>query len=174
MNTPITRPDPTEYPAYYGAYIAKVIGDDLLPQLMAGKQDLIAYLSQIPANKHDYKYLPDKWTIKEVLSHLIDAERIFAYRALRIARNDTTPLAGFDENEYVPESNAVNRTMDDLLEEYLAVRDSSIALFRSFSPEMAFRSGIANQQPITVRAIGYIIAGHELHHLQVIRERYLH
>lgn len=173
MQLTITRPEMAEYPAYYETYISKVDGDDLLSLLIEGKEDLIALLSDLPADKHDYRYDLGKWSVKEVLGHLIDAERIFAYRALRFARKDATPLAGFEENDYVPESNAANRTMEDLLEEYGAVRDASITLFASFTPEMTLRSGIANQKPITVRAIGYIIAGHQLHHLGVIAERYL-
>ncbi len=173
MPNPITRPAAGEYPAYYEPYISKVSGNDLLPLLISSKQDFMAFLSAIPADKHNYRYADDKWSVKEVLGHLIDAERIFAYRALRFARKDNTPLAGFEENDYVPESNAANRTMQDMLEEYNVVRDASVALFKSLTGEMVHRTGIANQQPITVRAIGYILVGHQLHHQGILKERYL-
>jgi DinB superfamily len=120
-----------------------------------------------------YRYAADKWSLKEVIQHMIDCERIFAYRALRFARRDTTPLPGFEENDYAPVSGADARSLQDLMAEHDLVRTSSITLFRSFPPEALALTGTANGRQITVRAIGWVIAGHADHHRNVIEERYL-
>ncbi len=125
----IERPQAGEYPVYFEAYVNRVAGSDLLPELEKGKKSLLDFFSSIPADKHNYRYAEGKWTIKEILGHVIDAERIFVYRALRFSRNDFTALPGFDEDAYVPQSNAANRSMEHLLKEYAAVRESQHHIF---------------------------------------------
>jgi uncharacterized damage-inducible protein DinB len=169
----ISRPEQEEYPSYYHTYIGKVDSDDLVASLEKGKDSVIAFMSSVPPAKLDYQYQEGKWTIKEIIIHLMDAERIFTYRALRFSRGDSTNLPGFDENEYVPNSGASERSLQSLLDEYIALRQSTIQFFKNLSSEMTTRTGIANGQEISVRALGYIIPGHEIHHLDVIRERYL-
>lgn len=127
----------------------------------------------MPIEKQNYRYAEGKWTPKDILLHLVDAERIFAYRALRIARNDKTALPGFEENDYVIEAKAEERSMSSLLEEYSEVRKATISLFLNFGEEVLKRLGEASNCSVSVRAIGYIILGHEKHHVDVIFERYL-
>ena len=131
------------------------------------------FLLELPEAKWDYAYGPGKWTLKEVLQHIIDTERVFAYRLLRISRGDKTPLPGFDENEYVNMSNARDRDPDALIDEYINVRRSTISLIDSLPNDVLLKMGTASDHPISVRALVYIIAGHEQHHLSIIRERYL-
>lgn len=169
----IARPIAGEYPEYYHAYISLTAGDDLVDLLHTGREELHAFIESIPADRLDYRYQPGKWSIKEILVHLMDAERIFAYRALRFSRGDRTGLPGFDENEYVPHSGASSRSVADILAEYKALRASTISFIKNLTPEMLTRSGIANGQEISVRALAYIIPGHEIHHLRVIGDRYL-
>ena len=169
----INRPAISEYPEFYATYIQKVNGDDLIRSLQEGEKELIQLLGSIAPSKFSFRYAPGKWSIQEIISHIIDAERVFSYRALRFSRNDATALPGFDENSWVPESNASNRIMQDIISEYSYVRLATISLFKSFTSEMTLRSGLANGKRISVRALGYAIAGHELHHAMVIRERYL-
>ncbi len=169
----IARPAQSEYPVYYHTYISKAEGNDLIALLKKGNEDLQAFISALPTNKGDYRYQPDKWSVKEILIHLMDAERIFAYRALRFSRGDRTGLPGFDENEYVPNCDASSRSIENILTEYQALRASSISFFENLTHDMLIRSGIANGEEISVRALAYIIAGHEVHHLSVIKERYL-
>ena len=173
MPATIHRPTENQFPKYYGTYIDKVANDDLINCLTEGVDLVWAYINTLSEDKLNYRYAAGKWTIKEILIHLMDAERIFAYRALRFARNDKTELAGFEENDYVPQSNATSRTHQSLQEEYKAVRANTHELFKNMTEEMLDRGGKANGQEIAVRALGYIIVGHELHHLQVIKERYL-
>ena len=130
-------------------------------------------MKSIANDKLEYRYDKGKWTIKEVIQHLMDAERIFAYRALRIARQDQTPLPGFEQNDYVQPSQANERSLDDLINEFKAIRASTVALFNSFTDKMLLAKGTASNSPVSVRAIGFIIMGHEIHHCQVIKERYL-
>lgn len=169
----IPRPDENEYPPYYDSYVSSTSGDDLIALLKKGQGDLNAFISALPVQKLDYRYQPEKWSIKQIVIHLMDAERIFAYRALRFSRGDRTNLPGFDEDEYVPNSGATDRTIENILAEYNALRSSSILFFENMTPGMLTRKGIANGQEISVRSLGYIIPGHEIHHLAVIRERYL-
>lgn len=169
----INKPLPEEYPAFYETYVNKITVDDLITALNETRQQTIELVKIIPLEKEKYKYADGKWSIRELFGHMIDAEKIFAYRALRFARNDKTELAGFEEDDYVPESNAENRSLKDLTEEYLLVRDSTIAFFKGITNEMSLRSGKANGKAISVRALGYSIAGHNRHHNLVIRERYL-
>ncbi len=167
------RPTTDEYVPYQEAYISQVEGDDFLSTLKMSLPRTTSFLKDLPADKWEHTYEPGKWTIKEIMLHLIDTERIMAYRALRIARNDRTPLAGFEQDDYVPYSNASERTPDSIMMEYFTLRKSTIDLFKNFSDEVYDRLGTASDKPISVLALGYIIAGHELHHLEVIRDKYL-
>lgn len=169
----IHRPDTAEYPEYYHTYISKTSGDDIVSLLRNGLQEVEALIKDLPADKLDFRYQSGKWTIKEILVHLMDAERIFSYRALRFSRGDKTGLPGFDEDEYVPNSEASERSAESILSEYRALRMSTIAFFENMTLNMLTRSGFANGQEISVRSLAYIIPGHEIHHLAVIRERYL-
>lgn len=163
-----------EFAPFYANYIAKAnnhlsIIDGLIQQSIL----VIEFFNSIPSNKLNFRYSEEKWTIKDVFLHLIDTERIFSYRALRIARNDKTDLPGFEENDYVIEALAGERSISSLIEEYKMVRNSTICLFKSFSSEQMKRLGIASNSSVSVRAIGIIIQGHEKHHLDIIKERYL-
>ncbi|MDI9257033.1 DinB family protein [Flavobacterium sedimenticola] len=163
-----------EYAAYYGAYIDSVTDAyNLVEELEISVHRLVKFVQDIPMDKFDYRYAEGKWTIKDILLHLIDAERIFAYRALRFARKDETPLASFDENAYVVEANANSRSIQDLLSEMLVVRQATLALFKSFSEEQLLRKGIASNNPMSVRALGFTIIGHQNHHQRIFQERYL-
>src|ERR1039457_4845049 len=164
----ITPPEVTEYNSYYGRYVSLVPGGDLTQTLDAQLAQSLPMLGAIGEQKSLYRYAPGKWSIKEVLGHLIDAERIFTYRALRFARRDPTPLPGFDQDPYVAAANFDSRPWNDLIAEFDHVRRSTILFFRSLTPEDLLRSGTASQNSITVRALGYIIAGHELHHLGIL------
>lgn len=165
------RPSPGEYAAYGEEDIARVQGDDAIEALRSCARETVALFSSFPDERKTYA--PGKWTLKEVLGHLIDDERIFAYRALCVARNDTRPLAGFDEKEYVAATSFESRTFASLLREYEIVRASTIAFFESLTGEEWMRRGNANGHDVTVRGLAFHIAGHELHHLAVVRERYL-
>ncbi len=167
------RPDPSEYPAFYAGYIAQVPDGDVVEALIGGAEIAAALLHDVSESQGDRAYAEGKWTLKEVLLHCADAERIFAYRALRIARGDTTPLPGWDENTYAPMSGANAREMGSVMNELESVRDASVTLFEGLPAEAWSRRGEANGKPITVRAIAWITAGHLLHHLEVIQERYL-
>jgi hypothetical protein len=169
----ISKPDASEYPPYYTPYIQQAEDTDLITALKKSEKELIELIHLIPEDLGDYRYEREKWSIKEVLIHLNDAERVFAYRALRFARNDKTELAGFDENAWVPESNAHQRTLKDILKEHAYVRQGTISLFENITDQMALRKGLANGKEISVRALGFIICGHAVHHARVVRERYL-
>jgi uncharacterized damage-inducible protein DinB len=160
-------------PEYYHKYINLVNESDLNQAFQKHQTDLIATLSQIGADKWDYRYAEGKWTIKEVVQHIIDTERIFCYRALCFARKDETSLPGFDENSYATASKASRRTKEDLIDELQSVQKSSAQLFRSFDEEQLNETGIANGKSVYVKAIGYIIVGHVLHHKNILLERYL-
>lgn len=162
-----------EYNPYYQTYIDKA-NDLAIPEgLSANSKDVIAFFESIPKDKLEYRYAEGKWTIKELLHHIIDTERIFAYRALRVARKDKTPLPGFEENEYVQPAKSNDRSIESLLNEYKAVRQATLALFETFTNEMLIEIGTASNSPISARAIGFIITGHENHHCEVVKERYL-
>jgi hypothetical protein len=168
-----TRPDATEHAPYYGKYIALVQEADVLEALERQIADALALLRTIPESKGDHRYGADKWTIKEVLGHLIDAERVFAYRAMRFARKDPTELPGFDETTYVPAGAFGRRTLADLAVEWEMVRRANLAMFRGLETEAWPRRGSANGNPVSVRALAFIIAGHGRHHVAILRERYL-
>jgi hypothetical protein len=163
----------TEYPNFFGTYIQALENVQLIEELEISLHDFIKFVQNIPLDKFDYRYAEGKWTIKDIIQHIIDAERIFNYRALRISRKDLTPLAGFEENSYVENTNANDRSIQDLLAEFSAVRQSSLFLFKSFTPEQLQRIGIVSMGEISVRAVGFIIIGHQKHHQKVFQERYL-
>lgn len=167
------RPQPNEFGPYFNTYISKVETGNLTQLLTDGKTKTLDFLKKIPAPMWDYRYAEGKWSIKEVLLHLIDGERVFAYRSLLIARGDKTSLPSFDENLLAQNCHADSRTPDSLMAEYESVRNSTIHLFQHLTDEDLSRIGTASNQPASPLAIGYIIAGHEIHHLGVIKERYL-
>lgn len=162
-----------EYNPFYQTYINKAQNVELKQGLRESFAYVFEFLNAIPEHKLEFRYAENKWTIKEVIQHVIDAERIFSYRALRIARQDQTPLPGFEENNYVPASFANNRSRAELLADYKAVRQATLSLFDSFSNDMLLQMGTASNSPISVRALGFITIGHENHHCQIIKERYL-
>jgi uncharacterized damage-inducible protein DinB len=163
-----------EFAGHYATYINQVSGEySLVEELEISVHRLIKFVQNIPMDKFDYRYAEGKWTIKDIIQHLIDAERIFAYRALCFARNDKTALPGFEENDYVDEAHATKRGIQDLLSELAVVRQGTLALFKSFSDEELVRKGIASNNPISVRALGFVIIGHQNHHQRVFEERYL-
>ncbi len=168
----IARPDPDEFIEYYGKYIEKVSGDDALSALTDQIEDTLRLLRPVDEGKALHRYAPGKWSVKEVLGHLVDSERVFAYRALRIGRGDATPLAGFDGDEYVPAGRFDERPLADVLEEFRAVRAASVALFHGFDSDALLRRGTANDTAVSARALAWIIAGHELHHRGLLVERY--
>lgn len=162
-----------EYNPFYQTYINKAQNVELKQGLRESFAYVFEFLNAIPEHKLEFRYAENKWTIKEVIQHVIDAERIFSYRALRIARQDQTPLPGFEENNYVSASFANNRSRAELLADYKAVRQATLSLFDSFSNDMLLQMGTASNSPISVRALGFITIGHENHHCQIIIERYL-
>ncbi len=166
-------PDLSRVGNWYHGYIKMVPEDNLTAAFSNKDNNLIAFLDSIPESKHDYRYAEGKWTIKEVLQHIIDAERVFAYRALRFARKDQTPLPGFDENLFADNSKASTRKWDDLMEEFKYVRRSSEIFFNSLDEDQLEANGISSNSPIYVRALGYILIGHPLHHQKILKERYL-
>ena len=169
-----TRPAADEYSTFLAGYVARIADEEDIMQVLADQLDEVsARLGRIGETRGDFRYAPGKWSIKEIVGHLSDAERIFAYRALRIARGDATPLPGFDENAYAPEVRADRRTLADLSAEWGDVRRASLALFRHL-PEGAWeRRGTASDKPVSVRALAYVLAGHVRHHLRVLEERYV-
>jgi len=168
-----TSPDFTTLPKYYNHYVMQVHDQYLLEALEQSGKLLLQTLNAVPEDMGEYRYEKGKWSIKELVNHMMDAERIFAYRALRFARNDSTDLPAFEENDYAPQANAHARTLKQLLIEVENLRKTTIDLFASFTPEMLQRKGTANKNVISVINIGYIIAGHETHHRNVLSERYL-
>lgn len=173
MSVMTSPPAANEYAAYYGRYIGLLPTGDLLATLERQARETAALLEKIDEARSRHRYAEGKWSIREVIGHVIDAERVFAYRALRFARGDTIALEGFDENSWGATSRADDRKLSDMARELAALRESTIAMFRGFTDEELARGGIASENPVTVRAIAWIIAGHELHHVRILRERYL-
>jgi len=167
------RPQPGDYAPYYEKYLSQIQGGDILATLDDQRRQMLLLLSGRAEADGELRYAPGKWTVKEVLGHICDAERIFAYRALRISRNDPTPMEGFDENEYVRNAPFASLSLADLIEDYIAVRRATITLFRNLDQASWTRRGVANKNEVTVRALAYIIAGHELHHRKIMEEKYL-
>ncbi|HXI20959.1 MAG TPA: DinB family protein [Gemmatimonadales bacterium] len=169
----IPRPAAGEFDPYFGTYIGQVPGEDALPPLVAQRRSTMQLFEGLTEAQGELRYAAGKWSIKEIVGHLADAERIFAYRLLRIARADPTPLASFDENAYVPAGRFDRRPLPDLAAEFAAVRDATLYLLAGLDAEALSRVGTASGKPISARALAWIIAGHQIHHLRVIRERYL-
>lgn len=162
-----------EYIPYFKGYIDLAVDVELIPGLISGLNTNLDFYKSIIDSKLDYRYAKGKWSIKEIISHLIDTERIFCYRALRFARQDKTALLGFNENDYVDVSNASNRSLDSLLKEYESVRQATLTLFKSFDNQTLKSKGIAGAGEVSVRALGFLIIGHEIHHNNVIKRLYL-
>ena len=160
-------------PPFYKNYVKQIEETDLLQALRISGHRCLELVHAIPDEKAVFRYENGKWSVRELLCHMIDAERIFAYRALRFARNDKTPLAGFEENDYATEANASGRSLQKIVAEMAHLRSSTIDLFESFTPEMLTRKGISNKNEFSVMVLGFIIAGHETHHCNVLKERYL-
>lgn len=173
INEAIGRPDTTEYLSYYGKYISMVPDDDILAVLESQMEDTAGFLGTIPESQASFRYAPDKWSIKELVGHVIDGERVFAYRALRFARNDKTPLPGFEQDDYVRNGAFDNCRLSDLAAELKSVRQATLFLFKHLDEDAWKRRGVANDDEVSVRALAYIIAGHELHHREILRTRYL-
>lgn len=167
------RPQAEEFAPFYSGYVAQVPDGDIVEALIGGAEIAAALLGDVPDGVAARAYAPGKWTLKEVVLHCADAERIFAYRALRVARGDATPLPGWDETAYAPMSGASVRTMEDILDELQSVRESTVTLFSGLPADAWTRRGVANGQSVTVRALAWITAGHLLHHLGIVQDRYL-
>lgn len=168
----LMRPEPGEYAPFYETYVSLVPGGDVIAQLESQRVQTAQLFAAGSERDGNFRYAPGKWTIKEVVGHLSDSERVFSYRAMRIARGDQTPLPGFEQDDYVKNGNFGEQSLADLVAEYGAVRAATLALLRSFNAEAGARRGTASDKPVTVRALAFIIAGHELHHREILKERY--
>ena len=168
----IGHPEVNEYAPYYGRYISLVGEGNILATLDSQRREMMLLLSCRNDAEGDFRYAPNKWTAKEVLGHVCDTERIFAYRALRIARGDRTPLASFEQDDYIRNSPFANRPLSELIEDYIAVRRATLTLFRNLEDEAWKRRGTASNNEVSVRALAYMIAGHELHHRRILQEKY--
>lgn len=170
----IGRPNPELAPAYAKYYFDRTIGqEDLLLALEKNLDETVHFIDSLPESKADFQYADDKWTLKGVLLHIIEAERVFQYRALRFSRKDSTPLNGFDEDWYVNHNNHDQRTLQDLRDEFLHVRRAGISLFKGMTASMLDEPGTANGTPNTSRNLGWMMIGHAIHHCNIIKERYL-
>ena len=167
------RPDLKQVPKWYHGYINQVKGNDFLPEMKAQGSDMIRFLKKIPEAKRNFRYSKGKWTLIELVQHMLDAERIFAYRALCFARKEKISLPSFDENEYAAHSKAGKRAWDGLLNEFKTLRLSNEIMFASFDKDQLKTTGIANNNSFSVNAIGFIMVGHVNHHMRIISERYL-
>lgn len=161
------------YPDYFYKYIRLVENENLNDALKKQLDDAAQFFNSIPQEKYLYKYAEGKWSVKEVLQHLIDTERVFSYRSFVFARKDPNTFPSFDENEYAKNSNADNRKWEDLISEFIAVRNSTADLFKSFSEEQLMQAGKVSNYEMSVKALGYTIAGHVVHHINILKERYL-
>ena len=168
-----TKPAPTEHAPEFSKYVTLVAEGDIIQTPEQQIENSLSLLRTIPSDKANFRYAPEKWSVKELLGHLIDSERIFSYRALRFARNDQTPLPGYEQNDYVREADFDSRNLADMAEEFATVRRATVQLFRPLNETEWLRRGKANENDVSVRALAYIIAGHELHHMDVLRTRYL-
>lgn len=168
----IGRPEPGENTPYYDRYISLVAGADILGTLEAQRRQMLLLLSGRDEAGGDFRYAPDKWSAKEVLGHVCDTERIFAYRALRISRGDRTPMEGFEQDDYVRNGPFARIALPEIIEDYIAVRRATLTVLRNLNEADWTRRGIANKNEVTVRALAYIIAGHELHHRSILEEKY--
>jgi uncharacterized damage-inducible protein DinB len=168
----IARPLAGEYAPYYDRYISLIPSNDILNALDQQRRDTMLLLSCREEEDGDYRYAPEKWSAKDVLGHVCDTERIFAYRALRIARADATPMEGYEQDDYVRHGRFAQRALADLVEDFIAVRRATLSLLRNLEEAAWTRRGVANQHEVSVRALAYIIAGHELHHRRILQEKY--
>ena len=168
----VERPEPGEYNPYYDRYISLISGTDILGTLDAQRRQTLLLLSGRDDADGNFQYAPDKWSAKEVLGHVCDAERIFTYRALRISRCDQTPIEGFEQDGYVKNGPFAKMPIEEIVEDYIAVRRATLTLFRNLDEAAWTRRGVANKNDISVRALAYIIAGHEVHHRSILEEKY--
>jgi hypothetical protein len=166
------KPPVGEYAPYYERYISLVSDGNILETIEQQRRDTILLLSCRGEQDGDFRYAPDKWSVKEVLGHVNDTERVFAYRALRIARNDATPMEGFEQDDYVRNAPFATSPLAALIEDFIAVRRATVSLLRDLDESMWLRRGIANKNEVTVRALAWTIAGHELHHREILEEKY--
>ena len=169
----IPRPTPSECGRDWGSYVAAVPGTGAWPALLQQREEVARRLGALPEDRALHRYAAGKWSIREVLGHITDGERVFAYRALRFARGDQTPLPGFDENAWGKASRAHDRPLGELLDDHARVRAATLSLFRGFSAEEIGRRGTASNAPMSVRGLIYVVAGHERHHMKILKERYL-
>ncbi len=168
----IARPEADEFDSYYERYISLVRDGDILSVLKNQVSETVDLLNGIGAEKADFRYAPDKWNIKELVGHLIDTERIFAYRALRIARGDRTPIEGYEQDDYIKNAEFGKCRLADLAEEFALVRKSNILMLQNLSETAWMRRGTANEREVSARALVYTIAGHEIYHVNILKERY--
>lgn len=167
------RPQPSEYNPFYETYVSKVVGDDPISAMEAAEQEVQQLLGDLTEEQWNYRYEPGKWSVKELLGHMMDSERVFAFRALSFARGETAEFPGFEQNGYVLHSKHQERTGASLLAERKVIRESTLHLLRNLGPTEMTRSGKASGSPVSVRALAYILGGHDLHHLSVLKDRYL-
>ncbi|MDT5158881.1 MAG: hypothetical protein QOC61_1044 [Acidobacteriota bacterium] len=167
------KPEANEYAPYYEKYVSLVPATDVIETLERQARETLALLRAIPEERGGHAYEPGKWSIKQVVGHIVDGERVFVYRALRFARGDRTPLPGFEQDDYVAGADFDSRSLASLLDEFEAVRGATLSLFRSLDSESWRRAGVASDNEVSVRALAYITAGHEAHHIRILRERYL-
>lgn len=167
------HPESNEYPPFYESYIKNVIGSDPFRNLENQYQEIQSILQSLPEVEANYAYSEGKWTVKEVLGHITDTERVMSYRAFCISRKEKRSLPGFEQDDYVKEANFNERSITNLLEDYRAVRKSTISLFKNFTEDMLNQKGIANEKEVSVLALLFIITGHEMHHLKILKEKYL-
>ena len=168
----VARPEPGEFAPYYERYISQVEGDDILSRLEAERRKTLLLMSGRSEEDGDFRYAADKWTAKEVLGHVCDAERVFAYRALRIARGDQTPMEGFEQDGYVKHGPFGRVPLGEVIEDYIGVRRATLTLLRNLDETAWMRRGVANKNEVSVRALAYVIAGHEVHHRRILEEKY--
>ena len=169
----MTKPQETEYATYYHKYVSLVPDGNIVETLTKQMNDTLAAWRAVPADKAEHRYAPGKWSTKEMMAHVVDTERVMSYRALRIARGDKTPLPGFDQDVFIANTDWADRTIADLTDEFETVRKASLHLFRHLSDAAWKQIGTASDNPVTARALAYIIAGHELYHQEILRDRYL-
>jgi len=169
----IARPQPSEYAPYYEGYISKVPDGDVVGTLSKQLEETVALIRGIPEARGDFRYADGKWSIKELVGHVIDCERVFAYRALRFGRGDATPLSGFEQDDFVRGADFNKRSLSDLAEEFEYVRRATISLFASLEDSAWDRRGAANSNEVSVRGLAFITAGHERHHIDILKTKYL-
>jgi uncharacterized damage-inducible protein DinB len=167
------RPKPNEYPSFYQSYVDNVKSNNIIKELTDQVLNIQAIISEIPEEKENYRYAEGKWTIKEIIGHIIDTERVLGYRAMRFARKDKTPLPGYDENFFVANANFQKQSLYSLGHEFAIVREANLALFKVWDEEALSQMGVANNLDVSVRSILFMIAGHATHHINVIKTKYL-